>query len=141
MIRRPPISTRTATLFPYTTLFRSAGHVIHMLVIERIRYIKARLAAVSADYHIGHAEYESTHAVATIGGVQGNRQYFYVVQRSQFCRRLTCLYGLLPLLHSGLQTDGARFPPLGRVASIWFLDRSEERRVGQECVSTFSAGW
>src|SRR3546814_9449552 len=28
MIRRPPISTRTATLFPYTTLFRSpaAGH-------------------------------------------------------------------------------------------------------------------
>src|SRR3546814_7175775 len=23
MIRRPPISTRTATLFPYTTLFRS----------------------------------------------------------------------------------------------------------------------
>src|SRR3546814_8338681 len=27
MIRRPPRSTRTDTLFPYTTLFRSAGHV------------------------------------------------------------------------------------------------------------------
>src|SRR3546814_6631341 len=26
MIRRPPRSTRTDTLFPYTTLFRSAGH-------------------------------------------------------------------------------------------------------------------
>src|SRR3546814_15567648 len=26
MIRRPPRSTRTATLFPYTTLFRSADH-------------------------------------------------------------------------------------------------------------------
>src|SRR3546814_17695495 len=25
MIRRPPISTRTDTLFPYTTLFRSDG--------------------------------------------------------------------------------------------------------------------
>src|SRR3546814_12031300 len=25
MIRRPPISTRTDTLFPYTTLFRSQG--------------------------------------------------------------------------------------------------------------------
>src|SRR3546814_16554815 len=25
MIRRPPIATRTDTLFPYTTLFRSAG--------------------------------------------------------------------------------------------------------------------
>src|SRR3546814_10725468 len=27
MIRRPPISTRTDTLFPYTTLFRSAIYV------------------------------------------------------------------------------------------------------------------
>src|SRR3546814_13845413 len=26
MLRRPPRSTLTATLFPYTTLFRSAGH-------------------------------------------------------------------------------------------------------------------
>src|SRR3546814_9287206 len=28
MIRRPPRSTRTDTLFPYTTLFRSAGGVV-----------------------------------------------------------------------------------------------------------------
>src|SRR3546814_2276996 len=28
MIRRPPRSTRTDTLFPYTTLFRSAGMAI-----------------------------------------------------------------------------------------------------------------
>src|SRR3546814_19996308 len=27
MIRRPPRSTRTDTLFPYTTLFRSAGPI------------------------------------------------------------------------------------------------------------------
>src|SRR3546814_2527857 len=27
MIRRPPRSTRTDTLFPYTTLFRSAGAI------------------------------------------------------------------------------------------------------------------
>src|SRR3546814_5523896 len=27
MIRRPPRSTRTDTLFPYTTLFRSGGNV------------------------------------------------------------------------------------------------------------------
>src|SRR3546814_20254482 len=33
MIRRPPRSTRTDTLFPYTTLFRSAEVVIpHILV-------------------------------------------------------------------------------------------------------------
>src|SRR3546814_6082781 len=29
MIRRPPRSTRTDTLFPYTTLFRSAGTAAH----------------------------------------------------------------------------------------------------------------
>src|SRR3546814_2245356 len=28
MIRRPPRSTRTDTLFPYTTLFRSGGYAI-----------------------------------------------------------------------------------------------------------------
>src|SRR3546814_13813792 len=28
MIRRPPVSTRTDTLFPYTTLFRSSGKII-----------------------------------------------------------------------------------------------------------------
>src|SRR3546814_3004905 len=31
MIRRPPRSTRTDTLFPYTTLFRSVGGVAGLL--------------------------------------------------------------------------------------------------------------
>src|SRR3546814_16210927 len=31
MIRRPPRSTRTDTLFPYTTLFRSREHVLELL--------------------------------------------------------------------------------------------------------------
>src|SRR3546814_2712592 len=31
MIRRPPRSTRTDTLFPYTTLFRSPRHADHLL--------------------------------------------------------------------------------------------------------------
>src|SRR3546814_6390130 len=30
MIRRPPRSTRTDTLFPYTTLFRSAGQYLRL---------------------------------------------------------------------------------------------------------------
>src|SRR3546814_1312268 len=32
MLRRPPRSTRTDTLFPYTTLFRSALQVGHIVV-------------------------------------------------------------------------------------------------------------
>src|SRR3546814_12473823 len=33
MIRRPPISTRTDTLFPYTTLFRSIEDLFRIVVI------------------------------------------------------------------------------------------------------------
>src|SRR3546814_20478209 len=33
MIRRPPGSTRTDTLFPYTTLFRSLGLVVAFVVM------------------------------------------------------------------------------------------------------------
>src|SRR3546814_13514465 len=32
MMRRPPVSTRTATLFPYTTLFRSVPHGVNARV-------------------------------------------------------------------------------------------------------------
>src|SRR3546814_20339742 len=35
MIRRPPRSTRTDTLFPYTTLFRSAADVADVVDVEQ----------------------------------------------------------------------------------------------------------
>src|SRR3546814_13579030 len=38
MIRRPPRSTRTDTLFPYTTLFRSGHHSCDPREESRIRY-------------------------------------------------------------------------------------------------------
>src|SRR3546814_2522475 len=34
MIRRPPRSTRTDTLFPYTTLFRSSDHPLAKAVVR-----------------------------------------------------------------------------------------------------------
>src|SRR3546814_13963702 len=37
MIRRPPRSTRTDTLFPYTTLFRSGNEALEPLVTDRAR--------------------------------------------------------------------------------------------------------
>src|SRR3546814_10267156 len=36
MIRRPPRSTRTDTLFPYTTLFRSMGFAVVQIVVHMI---------------------------------------------------------------------------------------------------------
>src|SRR3546814_14494589 len=44
MIRRPPISTRTDTLFPYTTLFRSWIEVADLLRIH------PELAAARRDF-------------------------------------------------------------------------------------------
>src|SRR3546814_16976283 len=36
MIRRPPRSTRTDTLFPYSTLFRSASPVAHIWFLKSL---------------------------------------------------------------------------------------------------------
>src|SRR3546814_1739364 len=38
MIRRPPRSTRTDTLFPYTTLFRSPLSITAILIEEEVAY-------------------------------------------------------------------------------------------------------
>src|SRR3546814_8671042 len=49
MIRRPPRSTRTATLFPYTPLFRSVVAVAQVHAFDRARGGHHRLA-------VGHAQ-------------------------------------------------------------------------------------
>src|SRR3546814_10591540 len=41
MIRRPPRSTRTDTLFPYTTLFRSSFHVDVDRPHDMIEFLKS----------------------------------------------------------------------------------------------------
>src|SRR3546814_14032602 len=51
MIRRPPRSTRTDTLFPYTTLFRSinaSGYGLTLGVHTRIDGVAAHIAARAA---------------------------------------------------------------------------------------------
>src|SRR3546814_3312451 len=49
MIRRPPRSTRTDTLFPYTTLFRSHQHLHPIGLQEREGFGKSR-----SDTHFRH---------------------------------------------------------------------------------------
>src|SRR3546814_5437402 len=51
MIRRPPRSTRTDTLFPYTTLFRShvAGIDLHPFGIAAIRLMRAQHVVIGVD--------------------------------------------------------------------------------------------
>src|SRR3546814_8942563 len=69
MIRRPPRSTRTDTLFPYTTLFRSVppGKRRTLLIIPRSPYASAQMRSccpisfwgcVNQDNEIGRAHVE-----------------------------------------------------------------------------------
>src|SRR3546814_1901337 len=55
MIRRPPRSTRTDTLFPYTTLFRSSKSAQPTpnlpLPICILHYARSRVAAEAPRYH------------------------------------------------------------------------------------------
>src|SRR3546814_15060882 len=97
MIRRPPRSTRTDTLFPYTTLFRS---------------VRLPLDEAVDDLHPGA---------------------FELVRPEQ----------ILLLVEARLQFDdgGHRFARLGRLDQRAADRRSEERRVGKECVSTCRSRW
>src|SRR3546814_7429057 len=67
MIRRPPRSTRTDTLFPYTTLFRSA--VMPALLDAD------DCAALAGAYHDG-ARYRSRVVMARHGFGSGEYKYF-----------------------------------------------------------------
>src|SRR3546814_1041787 len=61
MIRRPPRSTRTDTLFPYTTLFRSRH-------LQRLAVVALAVAHVAGDVDIRQEVHlDLQHAVALIG--------------------------------------------------------------------------
>src|SRR3546814_8346264 len=59
MIRRPPISTRTYTLFPYTTLFRSRQH--HRPRSRPAAAMRGREGLVQDDVHRIDAQVAGTH--------------------------------------------------------------------------------
>src|SRR3546814_20445200 len=113
MIRRPPRSTRTYTLFPYTTLFRSlAGGAVELADREAV--------ALDVRHHAGlgdggggiddaaHDAPAGDVALKKPGGIEALQAR--AVQRSLEVVEV-------PTGHAGLH-------------------RSEERRVGKECVSS-----
>src|SRR3546814_17122382 len=110
MIRRPPRSTRTDTLFPYTTLFRSLAQGI-------------RLDEVGVD--------------------QKNAQILLGGDRHREIDGRGCL--AFRRQSAGHQNGVAeRVPDIPALAQHHALDqaeRSEERRVGKECVSTCRSRW
>src|SRR3546814_19441706 len=128
MIRLPPRATRTDTPFPYTTLFRSplAGVGVLELVDQRHGVLRAQLAGervrARAVDRIGDAVDQvvvGLHALLLLGA--RDTQAGVVAQAMQ-------------------QLDAARVLPLGHFGQGVEV-RSDERRVGTECVRTFRARW
>src|SRR3546814_11962569 len=109
MIRRPPRSTRTDTLFPYTTLFRSQQRTP-----ERIYGIEAQ-----ADYRFDERL-----------GIGGTVTWLEGEQKAQGSGDYVAL-------------NSFRIPPVKLTGYVEYqpYDRSEERRVGKECVSTCDSRW
>src|SRR3546814_11901645 len=100
MIRRPPRSTRTDTLFPYTTLFRSERGMLRHTKWSIGTLPGVLLAAAIA---IGLAQPDQAWGQASVS----------------------------------VEADGTRHAGQFVVP----VNRSEERRVGKECVSTCRSRW
>src|SRR3546814_19448316 len=81
MIRRPPRSTRTATLFPYTTLFRSghqaepaqqrqqvaAGFLLQAPGAGQVGFLQATLVEQGGDDALVHSRFEVAVACDGVG--------------------------------------------------------------------------
>src|SRR3546814_18622229 len=127
MIRRPPRSTRTDTLFPYTTLFRSAFLETHPdigICFSTVEIIDGEGRPVT------DSEYSQIFAPRN-----GNRHAWL---RYLFTQNCLCHPTMLAR-RSVLERAG---PYDDRYRQMADLDlRSEERRVGKECVSTCRSRW
>src|SRR3546814_18367980 len=71
MIRRPPRSTRTDTLFPYTTLFRS---ILHLGFIERRMLSQRTRYTIRALLHLADRYGEGPVQLAEIAEAQKDRK-------------------------------------------------------------------
>src|SRR3546814_14846428 len=106
MLRRPPRSTLTDTLFPYTTLFRSDTFLLHRIVDEIEQHQPQHVVELGS----GATSLIVAKALSRNGG--GN-------------------------LHSYDQ----HYPFVVEMRNWLAQHRSEERRVGKECVSTCRSRW
>src|SRR3546814_15548435 len=120
MIRRPPRSTRTDTLFPYTTLFRSGG-VIDAIDVDRDGVFSPRTIRRRA-----HSPQEGGTQANTAAIGESRRYPGEVDSAGDPCRFQLSLAKRL--------TGDRNFLEV-------LIPRSEERRVGKECVRTCRSRW
>src|SRR3546814_11804830 len=123
MIRRPPRSTRTDTLFPYTTLFRSDYMVVVVRELIDAFIEKGRLS-VMQDFAVPVPLYV---IADQLGVPRSHRDRF-----KEWSDSAVAPLGLL--LSDERKIECAK-------SAVEMQHRSEERRVGKECVSTCRYRW
>src|SRR3546814_20468756 len=118
MIRRPPRSTRPYTLFPYTTLFRSGEGNVFVAESEADAQAQAGAGAtLTRDSDVLDTWFSSAlWPFGTLGWPED----------------------ISPPSQGGDQGVGASGNAASKLARYY---RSEERRVGKECVSTCKSRW
>src|SRR3546814_13595083 len=123
MIRRPPSSTRTDTLFPYTTLFRSAV-AIALLITWLLMIGTTESARVNAVLVLIKVAALTAFVALTLPSSDFDSSNFN------------------PFLPAGVFGGfGTGVGAVGAAATIFFAYSSDERRVGKECVSTCRSRW
>src|SRR3546814_15970599 len=125
MILQPPGSTRTDTLFPYTTLFRSA--------FQAVRSESDTPPNSSLDWA---AALVSAFALASMAFARRERASPYCCLFSR--RRSETPYSLRS---AESLTSADLIMTLRRFNLASGMPRSEERHVGKECVSTCRIRW
>src|SRR3546814_11782853 len=118
MVRRPPRSTRTDTLFPYTTLFRSDEPAADVALLVLV------LAAATAGHRTGVEHHRGAAVVLEAGDG--------VLQPGPVGLAGGDAAGFLAAVE-GVVLEALRVERL--------VPRSEERRVGKACVSACRARW
>src|SRR3546814_13575782 len=132
MIRRPPISTRTDTLFPYTTLFRSQwlswlpGGLMHSNIGTCTMFAAVSGSSVATAATIG------TVAVGEIERHRYNERLFLGTIAAGGTLGILIPPSIVMIVYGALTETS--IPQLYLAGNI----RSEERRVGKECVDTSS---
>src|SRR3546814_18545908 len=128
MIRRPPRSTRTDTLFPYTTLFRSAEGVRNFTQCDSLL-----LGSLSGAHTVPYIEVRNPSAQveheATTSKISDD-QLFYAMQRGLAAEEAVAL------IVNGFAKEVLQQLPMEFAVEAQKLLRSEERRVGKEGVRT-----
>src|SRR3546814_15428443 len=131
MIPRPPRSTRTDTLLPYTKRFRSLG-VLPVAVLWRLRLRRRpllRALCIRPAFLVAMLVLAAGSALSAFQDLsalaRNHREVRYLVTPSNYVASLSKVL---------LATPPGPARPLLPI-------RSEERRVGKECVSTCRYRW